>query len=465
MDKCPAPGKNFSLRLIDADRARVHLRALVHTTPLAPILAALGADAATHIVGGTVRDALLDAPPSDIDIASKLPPEVARERLVAAGLHTVDTGLKHGTIMIVLDGHHVELTTFRTKHPTVYAETIAADLSLRDFTINAIAYSVCSDSIVDPYGGVNDLAAHHLRAVGAAAERFSEDPLRMLRMIRFGPAEGRTIEADCVAFTSAHTALLRDVSVERVRTELERILVAPEAGAALRSLVSTGLAQEVLPELLPTVGFEQNAFHIHDVFEHTIWVLERAPRELSLRLAALFHDLGKPPSLSIGANGERHFYRHEELSATLCLTAMRRLKFSNDLTDSVASVVRHHMRPLDCGPAGVRRILRDLGDQYSAWRQMKIADAPPLMSADEFTARLAAFDALVESEFARRKGSVYGKLAVDGEDLKAIGCTPGPGMGRLLRFLHEIVIEDPDLNEKAELLRRAEAYLINPTSE
>jgi len=465
MDKSRALGKNFSPRLIDADRARVHLRAIVHASPLAPILAALGSDAAVHIVGGTVRDALLDVSPADIDIASKLPPEVARNRLVAAGLHTVDTGLKHGTIMVVVDGRHVELTTFRTKHPTVYSETIEADLSLRDFTINAIGYAVATDEIVDPYGGAHDLAAHHLRAVGAASERFTEDPLRMLRMIRFGPAEGRTVEADCLAFTAAHTALIREVSVERVRIELERILVGPEAGAAMRALVSSGLAKEILPELLPTVGFEQNAFHIHDVFEHTIWVLERAPRELTLRLAALFHDLGKPPSLSIGANGERHFYRHEELSATLCLTAMRRLKFSNDLTDSVASVVRHHMRPLDCGPAGVRRILRDLGDQYSAWRQIKIADAPPLMSEVEFAARLAAFDALVETEFARRKGSVYGKLAVDGEDLKAVGCAPGPGMGRLLRFLQEVVIENPDLNEREELLRRAQAFMQNTPTE
>lgn len=459
MDKSPARGKSFSPRLIDSDRARVHLRALTHAPHVAPIIAALGTDSGLHIVGGTVRDALLDLAGVDVDLASKLPPETARERLQAAGLHTIDTGLKHGTIMVVIDGSHVELTTFRTKHPNVYADTIEADLSLRDFTINAIAYAISADAIIDPYGGASDLQADRLRAVGAAAERFTEDPLRMLRMIRFGAAEGRSIEADCLAFTQANAALISSVSVERVRTELEKLVVAPAAAEAIRVLVSSGLCKEILPEVLPTIGFEQNEFHIHDVFEHTLWVLERAPRDLTLRLAALFHDLGKPPAFSLGENGERHFYRHEELSENICLEAMRRLKFSNEMTKAVAAIVRHHMRPLDCGPAGVRRILRDLGEYYDGWRQIKIADAPPRMSTEEFRERLNNFDALVGAEFERRKGSVYGKLAVNGDDLKLLGCKPGPGMGMLLKFLEELVIETPELNDKSELLRRAEDYL------
>lgn len=464
MVKSPARGKSFSPRLIDSDQARSHLRAVIHSPLLAPILAALGNDAQTHVVGGTVRDALLDIPAVDIDLASKLPPDLARSRLHGAGLHTVDTGLKHGTIMVVLEGQHIELTTFRTKHQNVYADTIEHDLSLRDFTLNAIAYAVKDDAIIDPFGGIADLQADHLRAVGAAEERFREDPLRMLRMIRLGAAAGRSIEADCLAFAETHGALIETVSVERIRTELEKIVVASEAAQGIRTLVSSGLAQYVLPELLPTVGFEQNDFHIHDVFEHTLWVLERAPHELTIRLAALFHDLGKPASFTLGENGERHFYRHEDLGERICLEAMRRLKFSQEMTQAVATIVRHHMRPLDCGPAGVRRILRDVGAHYDTWRQIKIADAPPKMPAEEFRARLNNFDTMVGTEFERQKGSVFGKLAVNGEDLKLLGCKPGPGMGALLKFLEELVIETPDLNEKTELLRRAEAYLAAPPS-
>lgn len=437
----------------------MHLRAVTRSRLLAPILAALGSDAQTHIVGGTVRDALLDISAVDIDLASRLSPDVARERLLNAGLHTVDTGLKHGTIMVVIEGQHIELTTFRTKHAGVYAETIEADLSLRDFTLNAIAYSIENDAIIDPFGGVTDLQGDRLRAVGAAAERFIEDPLRMLRMIRLGTAAGRAIDPECLAFTHANAKLLAEVSIERIRSELEKILVAPAAADGLRTLVSSGLAAVVLPELLPTIGFEQNDFHIHDVFEHTLWVLERAPHELTIRLAALFHDLGKPASFSLGENGQRHFYRHEEIGEKICREAMQRLKFSNDTSKAVSTVVRHHMRPLDCGPAGVRRILRDVGEHYDAWRQIKIADAPPKMSPEEFQKLLSNFDLMVHAEFERQKGSVYGKLAVNGEDLKILGCKPGPGMGQLLKFLEELVIETPELNDKSELLRRAQEYL------
>lgn len=459
MDKYPVRGKSFSPRLIDSDRARAHLRAVTHAPELAPILSALGNDADIHIVGGTVRDALIDLPAVDIDLASKLHPDIARERLQNAGLHTVDTGLRHGTIMVVVDGHHIELTTFRTKHPGVYAEKIEADLSLRDFTLNAIAYDIARDTILDPFGGIADLQGSRIRAVGAAAERFREDPLRMLRMIRIGAAEGRTIDPECLAFSQQNGGLLAEISIERVRMELEKIVVAPQAGEGLRVLVSSGLAAIVLPELLPTIGFQQNDFHIHDVFEHTLWVLERAPHELTIRLAALFHDLGKPASFSVGESGERHFYRHEEIGERICIEAMRRLKFSNEMTKAVASIVRHHMRPLDCGPAGVRRILRDVGEHYDIWRQIKVADAPPKMSDVEFQSRLSSFDAMVHAEFERRKGSVYGKLAVNGDDLKLLGCKPGPGMGALLMFLEELVIETPELNDKTELLRRAEEYL------
>jgi len=433
--------------------------------PVTILRDALRPEADLHLVGGTVRDALLELPNADIDLATVLHPDEVVRRLTGAGVRVIETGLQHGTVTAVIHGENIEITTFRTLEPGRFASTIEADLALRDFTMNALAWSLERRELLDPFNGAADLRARLLRAVGDPGARFREDPLRMMRLLRFGPAADRSVEPGTLTAISALAHLIDSVSIERVRVELERIIIAPNPGAALRLLVTTGLADRVLPELLPSVGFEQNEFHLHDVFEHTIWVIERTPPEVRLRLAALFHDLGKPASLTIGEDGRRHFYRHEEIGGDICREAMHRLRFSNEETKAVTTLVRYHMRPIDCGPAGVRRLIRDLGPWFSEWRSLKLADSPPKMTAEEFASRLARFDEMVRDEAERSKAAPWGALAIDGNDLIALGMRPGPGLGRLLRELEEAVIENPSLNVRATLLERARGALatLSPT--
>jgi tRNA nucleotidyltransferase (CCA-adding enzyme) len=255
--------------------------------------------------------------------------------------------------------------------------------------------------------------------------------------------------------------MLEQVSVERIRSELEKILISEFAGNAVRVMNEIGILKVILPEIIITVGFEQNQYHKHDVFEHTLEVIDRAPRELILRLSALFHDIGKPESLGLGEKGNRTFYNHEHISEQIADTVMTRLKFSNDQIASVRRLVKMHMRPLECGPAAVRRLMRDLGTDFDRWRDFKMADAPPLTPAHEVQAIMDKFNTMVAAELDRKKGSVYGTLAVDGNDLIELGLKPGRKLGEVLGALGEMVLDNPDLNEKAVLIERARK-LINP---
>lgn len=458
MEKFPSSGSPFS-PLSDSDHAR--LRAIADSPTLEPVRALLG-HGQFYLVGGTVRDALLGHVQSDLDLATNLRPEVLQSLLTKAGIRVVETGLEHGTITAVLSGENVEFTTFRKPNPRNepgYSETIEEDLSGRDFTINALAFSLSEYSLVDPFQGAQDLRAAVLKCVGDPSKRFEEDPLRILRMIRFGPAQGRSIAPETWNAGRALVDRLEAVPVERIKTELSKILLCDFPGDALRQIERLGALPIVVPELVPSVGMEQNEFHVHDVFEHTISVVERAPKDLILRLAALYHDSGKPHTLSVDDNGRRHFYQHESISTDLAKAGMKHLRFSNSEIEDVATIVRHHMRPLECGPAGVRRILRDLGPLFDRWLRFKYADAPPVLGDEDINARLDRFMKLVEEERARENVSPYQNLCIKGDDIMLLGVPQGKKVGMTLKYLHEAVLDDPSLNTKDILLVKAREYL------
>ncbi len=439
-----------------SERALNHL---ANSELIQTVYSALGEKSKLHLVGGTVRNIILGKTAGDLDLTCVLKPQQSRPLLTKAGLRVVDTGIQHGTLTIVHRGQTLELTTFRkpAKHnKNSYSTKIETDLSGRDFTINAIAFCLSQRRIIDPYKGRRDLKLKKLCAVGDAAKRFKEDPLRILRMLRFGTAEKRRIDKRTLLAAARLAPLLRKVSIERVRVELEKILLAPDAAGAFRKIKELGLLPYTFPELSACVDFEQNKFHIHDVFEHTLWVLKRSPAKLETRLAALFHDMGKPDSLSVDEQGQRHFFCHELLSEKICRKRMKALRFSKKLTERVCRVVRHHMRPLECGPTGARRIVRDLAEDFSLWRELKMADAPPRTSSKEFKKALKKFDKLVRTENERLAQSGGSKLAVNGYDLMGIGIKPGVGMGQILKQLEELVLEQPNLNEKPLLLKAAE---------
>jgi tRNA nucleotidyltransferase (CCA-adding enzyme) len=278
-------------------------------------------------------------------------------------------------------------------------------------------------------------------------------------MIRFGAAQGRQIDSATFAAAQSLVERLVAVSVERIAHELDEILLSPFPHLGVRALFDVGALPYTIPELIPSIGFEQNRFHIHDVFEHTLWVLERTPADRILRWAALFHDIGKPHTLSVDGAGNRHFYQHEVVSEKQSRTRMHALRFSRDDTDRISSIVRHHMRPLDCGAAGVRRLIRDLGDELPRWRAFKDADSPPTMPEQEFKEISEGFDILLAIENARRALPAYGKLAVSGSDIIALGASPGPIIGRILFELEELVLEDPARNERELLLEEAKRRL------
>jgi tRNA nucleotidyltransferase (CCA-adding enzyme) len=463
MAESPCPGSCSYVQPLDEAKGIVTLTAVAKSAAVQKIYSVLGAESSLHLVGGCVRDALLGAMSFDIDLASSFSPQILADKLNAAGIRVIETGMRHGTITALVENLAFEITTFRSPGSQNPAQNIQEDLRFRDFTINAIAFAISDLRLIDPLSGISDLGSGLLRSTGPANDRIGDDPLRMLRAVRFGPAAGRRIDqvlSDSIK--QLHTKL-ESVSVERVREELKKILLCPYAADAIRALLSLDLLPHILPELLPTIGFEQNEFHIHDVFEHTLWVLERCPFEIDLRLAAIFHDIAKPQSFSVGPDGRRHFYRHEDLGTDVARTAMTRLKFSNEQIDAVCRLVRHHMRPLDCGPAGMRRLMRDLGPQFEAWKKFKCADATPVVSEKEFLASMQRFESLYASEIDRLKGSPVDALAIGGSDLIDLGLKPSPQFGIILKQLAELVIEDPTLNERSVLMNKAKE-LIKPGS-
>jgi tRNA nucleotidyltransferase (CCA-adding enzyme) len=417
-----------------------------------------------YLVGGAVRDALSGLPIQDIDLATNLRPEAVRDILVGSGIRVYETGLHHGTVTALSStGEPIEITTFRLPNPAnlpLFSDSLVTDLSGRDFTINAIALNLFTLEVIDPYSGRQDIASGTIRLVGEDELRFIEDPLRILRMVRFGTASAREITPHTLEAAERHAPELSRISIERIRDEFTKILLSDFPKESLRQLRSLGILQSILPEIVPSFDCAQNRWHVEDVFEHTLSVISRAPADdRILRLTALFHDLGKPGTLSVDEAGERHFYAHELLSTTLCQEAMRRLKYSNEEIHDVSLLVRNHMRPIDCGVPGVRRLLRDLGPHFARFRRFQDADKTPILSDDSHRARTERFDALVSAELARLAGTPVDKLTINGDDLIKLGLSPGPIIGKILKTLGEAVLDTPEINTPELLLAMARSLI------
>ncbi len=461
MEKSPTPGTCFSNQLLAPAEVERDLASFSAGEPIRRLSEALS-PSQLFLVGGLVRDAFHALQATDIDVATDLTPEEVSSRCNKHQLRVIETGIQHGTVLVVIDGNHVEVTTFREprdRTEQVCAHDIETDLSGRDFTINAVAFNITTSKLCDPFDGAGDLVKGVLRSVGSPEDRIIEDPLRILRMIRFGPATGRSVVPDLLKASMNHAALLDKVSPERIRTELDKILLSRFPAVAIRTMKELGLLPYTIPELLPAIDFEQNVFHTQDVFEHTLTVLDRTPADRILRWAAIFHDIGKPHTLTVDPDGSRHFYLHEVVSEREARVRMKELKFSNDDSDTIALIVREHMRPLDCGAPGVRRILRDLGPEIDRWQLFKQADASPTLPSEAFDDAATRFNTLRRDEEARVAGPVYGKLAITGDDLIALGMEPGPKIGQILKALIEIVLDDPSRNEQGRLLQEAQLLM------
>lgn len=432
----------------------------------AAIVALENAGYEAYAVGGFVRDSLRGALPGDVDIASSAPPEAVAALFSAC--RVVPTGIKHGTVTVVLGGEPLEITTFRAesaysdlRHPDRVAFTgdILRDLARRDFTVNAMAWSP-SRGLIDPFGGESDIRRRVIRAVGDPAARFGEDALRVLRALRFASALGFSVAPDTAAALIPSAALLTAVSAERKRDELQKLL----CGAAVRPVLAeyAGPLSAVLPELAPMRGFDQkNPWHIYDLLEHTARTVENVPPVPALRWAALLHDAGKPACFTLDGDGVGHFYGHPAVSAAMADAALRRLRFDNRTRELVVSLVAaHDLRPPATVEA-VRRAMARLGpDTFFMLTDLMRADSlaqNPAMA--EPPAHFAALRRIAEGILAEGGCISLRTLAVNGDDILALGAAPGHAVGELLEALLTAVIDGALPNDRAALVSAASEHI------
>ena len=416
-----------------------------------------------YVVGGCVRDAILGRKAADWDITtSALPPEVK-----ALFSRTLDTGLRHGTVTVMLEREGFEVTTYRVdgeyedgRHPkeVIFTPSLAEDLKRRDFTINAMAYSPKA-GLIDEFEGMEDLRRGIIRAVGDAGERFTEDALRILRAVRFSAQLGFAIEEETEQAISPLAGNLRDISAERIQAELVKLLVSahPEE---MRTVYETGMSQVFLPEFDRMMETPQNnCHHIYNVGDHTLVALQNIPCDKILRLTMLLHDVAKPECQVMDGDGIYHFYGHPAKGAVMAGQILRRLKFDNDTIDRVASLVACHDELPTLREAPVRRAIHRIGlrqfpDLFAVKRADALAKSPHRQ--EEKLAYIDKFERMYQEIMDRQQCLTREDLAVTGKDLIRIGIEPGKKMGELLEYLLQCVLECPEQNTPEQLIRLAE---------
>ena len=413
------------------------------------------------VVGGCVRDSLLGRNPNDWDITtSALPLQVK-----ALFRRTIDTGLKHGTVTVLMDGEPFEVTTYRVdgeyldgRHPSevTFTASLQEDLQRRDFTINAMAYSE-KKGLQDLFGGLPDLEKGLIRAVGDPAKRFGEDALRIMRAVRFAAQLGYEVEADTVQAMKELAPTLSKISAERIAAELEKLLVSPHP-EKLKMAYECGITAVILPEFDRCMETAQNnPHHKYSVGEHTIVSIGNARPDRILRYTMLMHDMGKPSCKTTDEQGIDHFYGHQEVSAQMANDILRRLKSDNETRRSVSRLVRYH--DLTCGLTGksVRKAISLIGeDLFPLYLEVKDADTRA-QSDFRFQEKM---DYLEEVRHLYRKILEEGDclslkdLAVNGKDLIAAGMKPGREIGEVLEAMYRDVIDDPEHNNKEYLMEK-----------
>jgi tRNA nucleotidyltransferase (CCA-adding enzyme) len=421
------------------------------------------------IVGGCVRDTMMGRTASDWDVATDARPE----ELLRIFPRAIPTGIEHGTVTVVRDGHHYEVTTLRGdgtysdgRRPdsVAFVDDITDDLARRDFTVNAVAVDPLDGKVIDPFDGRGDIARRVLRAVGEPERRFGEDGLRVLRAARFVSTLEFTLDPETEAAIRPTLDTFRKVASERVRDEWLKTMKAARPSLAFEVMRRTGILEVTCPELLEGVGMEQNRWHAYDVWKHGMACMDACPADPVLRVAALLHDVGKPRTRAWSdKTSDWTFYDHDRVGAEIAEPIAARLRFSNDERARIVALVRFHLFHYDgWSDAAVRRWIRRVGPD-------RVEDLYRLNEADvrgkgrDFDADLAALSALqahVTRVLAEGAALSTRDLKVNGHDLmKDLGMKPGRAIGEVLEALLEAVTADPGLNEKETLLEHARLIL------
>ncbi len=423
-----------------------------------------------YAVGGCVRDSIMGRVPDDWDITTSADPQQVKKLF----RRTIDTGIQHGTVTVMLQKTGYEVTTYRidgeyedNRHPkeVIFTKSLEEDLKRRDFTVNAMAYHP-GEGLVDLFDGIDDMEKKCIRCVGQAEERFSEDALRMMRGVRFSAQFGYRIEEQTREAIRKLRENLRNVSAERIRVELVKLLVSPHPDY-LRIACDLGITKVILPEFDVCMETPQhNPHHCYSVGEHTLEGLKAVRADKVLRLAMLLHDIGKPLTKTTDENGKDHFKKHPKESARLAQDILRRLKFDNDTLKKVCRLVEFHDWSIDLEEnvkiSTVRRLIANIGED--AFPDMFEINRADLLSQSSYLReRKLAKQEMLESmyrEIMEKQECLSLKdLAVGGKDLLAQGIKPGKELGEILQRMLADVFEDPAHNKKEYLLENLNLYL------
>lgn len=413
-----------------------------------------------YAVGGCVRDSVLGRTPDDWDITTSAKPEECKSLFP----RTVDTGIKHGTVTVLLGGEGFEVTTYRIdgvyedgRHPreVTFTANLKEDLRRRDFTINAMAYNE-RGGLIDIYGGMRDIEDQVIRCVGNAKERFEEDALRMLRAVRFSAQLGYRIDEDTGAAIKAMAVHLQKISAERIQVELVKLVTSPHPDY-LRKAYELGITAQILPEFdLCMETPQRHKHHCYDVGEHVLHSMLGVKPDKVLRLGMLFHDIGKPQTLTVDADGTTHNKKHPLEGEKITRRVMRRLKFDNDTTDKVTKLVLYHDYDIAPTEAGVRRAVNRIGeDIFPMIFEVRRADigAQSNYMREEKLKKVAYIEKIYQEILKRRDAVTLKDLAISGSDLIAEGMPPGKQIGETLAALLDKVLDDPGLNTRENLLK------------
>ena len=411
-----------------------------------------------YAVGGCVRDSLLGREPDDWDITTSARPQQVK----AVFSRTIDTGIQHGTVTVMMGKEGFEVTTYRidgeyedSRHPkeVIFTANLVEDLKRRDFTINAFAYNDRS-GIVDAFDGMTDLKNGIIRCVGEAKERFTEDALRMMRAVRFSAQLGYSIEEKTREAIIELAPNLKNISAERIQVELVKLLKSPHPDY-LREAYELGMTKVILPEFDKAMETPQNnPHHLYNVGEHMLHTLLHVRPERSLRIAALLHDIAKPDTEEIDSEGISHFHGHAELGEEKAEAILRRLKFDNDTMNKVKKYVKYHDYKIEATPRAVRRALNKIGKEYfEQVLEIKQADmlAQSMYQREEKEENLRQVRALYEEILQKEECVSLKDLALTGKDLMELGVPQGKQVGAILQRLLEDVLENPEHNTREYL--------------
>lgn len=413
-----------------------------------------------YAVGGCVRDSLLGREPGDWDITTSASPDETKKLFA----RTVDTGIEHGTVTVLLGKEGFEVTTYRidgkyedSRHPTevIFTRNLREDLLRRDFTINAMAYND-TEGIVDIFGGMDDLKRKIIRCVGNARERFGEDALRIMRGVRFAAKLGFSLEKETKEAMTELAPTLEKISAERIQTELVKLLVS-DSPELIREAYHLGITAVILPEFdeMMRTG-QETKYHRYDVGEHTVQAVCNVPPDKVLRLTMLLHDVAKPEMKTVDADGTAHFKGHDIRGEQKAKEILRRLKFDNDTIHKVTKLVRWHDYRMPAEKKNVRKAMSKISAElFPMYLLVKRADilAHSMYRREEELENLSGLQKCYEEIVADHECVSLKQLAVTGTDLIGIGMKPGKQIGEVLNELLRIVLEYPEFNNKEHLLR------------